>query len=86
MCQTVSSICESFMVGHWRYMILYEPLFLIGEALFSYFIYTAPQDCPEKYMKLRVMGGNLENRGDIHRYCNMELRNGFYKWTLKEGE
>ena len=66
--------------------ILSEPLFLIGVALFSYFIYTAPQDCPEKYMKLKVMGGNLENRGDIHRYCNMELRNGFYKWTLKEGE
>ena len=66
--------------------ILSEPLFLIGVALFSYFIYTAPQDCPEKYMKLKIMGGNLENRGDIHRYCNMELRNGFYKWTLKEGE
>lgn len=67
--------------------MIFQPLFWIGVGwFFGYFIYIAPQDCPVKYMKLKGKGGNLENRGDIHRYCNMELRNGFYKWTLKEGE
>ena len=48
-------------------MILFHtmPLFWVGVSLFSYFIYTAPEPCPEKYMKTVNKGGVLENAGDV---------------------
>ena len=67
-------------------MILFHtmPLFWVGVSLFSYFIYTAPEPCPEKYMKTVNKGGVLENAGDVYRYCTYDKRDGLLIWTLKD--
>ena len=67
-------------------MILFHtmPLFWVGVSLFSYFIYTAPEPCPEKYMKTVNKGGVLENAGDVDRYCTYDKRYGLLIWTLKD--
>ena len=67
-------------------MILFHtmPLFWVGVSLFSYFIYTAPEPCPEKYMKTVNKGGVMENAGYVYRYCTYDNRNGLLIWTLKD--
>ena len=47
-------------------------LLIVGVSLFSYFTFTAPQDCPRKYRVLKEKGGVLHNLGDIHQYCELD--------------
>ena len=58
------------------------PLFWLGTILFGYFVYIAPEDCPKEYMTLKKDGGQLDNMGSIHKYC--EPNQGFHHWTLKK--
>ena len=60
------------------------PIFWVGISLFGYFAYTAPEDCPKKYMKIVSKGGVLQNAGDIHKYCKMTLIGRRYHYTLRE--
>ena len=52
-------------------------LLILGVSIFSYFAFTAPQDCPRKYRVLKEKGGVLHNLGDIHQYCE-------FRWKLKK--
>jgi tRNA(His) 5'-end guanylyltransferase len=63
-------------------MITTINLLIVGVSLFSYFIYTAPESCPEEYMTLRKDGGKLTNLGEIYKYCTPFDRN-FKTWHLK---
>ena len=62
------------------------PIFWVGISLFGYFAYTAPEDCPKKYMKIVSKGGVLQNAGDIHKYCKMTLIGRRYHYTLREDD
>ena len=42
-------------------MITTINLLIVGVALFSYFAFTAPEDCPRKYRVLKKDGGVLTN-------------------------
>ena len=58
------------------------PVFWVGISLFSYFAFTAPEDCPKEYMTTKKHGGTLENAGDIYTYCTPDAS---WRWRLKEG-
>ena len=62
-------------------MITTFNLLLVGVSLFSYFAFTAPEDCPRKYMVLKNNGGVLTNLGQIYEYCTLDYG---HKWKLKE--
>ena len=47
-------------------------LLILGVSIFSYFAFTAPQDCPRKYRVLKEKGGELQNLGEVHRYCKLD--------------
>ena len=47
-------------------------LLILGVSIFSYFAFTAPQDCPRKYRVLKEEGGVLQNLGEIHQYCKLD--------------
>ncbi len=47
-------------------------LLIVGVSLFSYFAFTALQDCPRKYRVLKEKGGALHNLGEIHTYCELD--------------
>ena len=47
-------------------------LLILGVSIFSYFAFTAPQDCPRKYRVLTEKGGELQNLGEVHRYCKLD--------------
>ena len=47
-------------------------LLILGVSIFSYFAFTAPQDCPRKYRVLKEKGGVLQSRGEVHRYCEFD--------------
>ena len=47
-------------------------LLILGVSIFSYFAFTAPQDCPRKYRVLKENGGELQNLGEVHRYCKLD--------------
>ena len=47
-------------------------LLILGVSIFSYFAFTAPQDCPRKYRVLKEKGGVLQSRGEVHRYCELD--------------
>jgi len=60
-------------------------LFLVQVAIVSWIVVTAPEDCPQKYMKPIDKGGVLEHYGQIHDYCRTEsLPYGKYYWVLKD--
>ena len=65
-------------------MITTVNLLIVGIGLFSYFSFTHPEPCPKKYRVLQENGGELENLGDIHIYCNLEKQGGYIVYTLKE--
>ena len=56
-------------------------LLIVVVALFSYFAFTTPEDCPRKYRVLQEKGGVLTNLGQIHNYCELDYG---HKWKLKE--
>lgn len=62
-------------------LFLSMPLFWVGVSLFSFFAYTAPEDCPNEYMTTKKHGGTLENAGDIYTYCTPDAN---WRWRLKE--
>ncbi len=64
-------------------MITTINLLIVGVGLFSYFAFTAPEDCPRKYMVLQERGGVLTNLGQILDYCTLDYG---HKWKLKDKE
>ena len=63
-------------------MITTINLLIVGVGLFSYFAFTAPKDCPRKYMVLQKSGGVLTNLGQIYEYCTLDYG---HRWKLKKG-
>ena len=61
-------------------MITTINLLIVIVALFSYFAFTTPEDCPRKYRVLQKNGGVLTNLGQIHKYCDLDYG---HKWKLK---
>ena len=53
-------------------MITTFNLIIVIVSLFSYFAFTAPEDCPRKYRVTQENGGVLVNSTDIHRYCELD--------------
>ena len=62
-------------------MITTINLLIVGVSLFSYFAFTAPKDCPRKYMVLKKSGGELTNLGQIMEYCELDYG---HRWRLKK--
>ena len=62
-------------------MITTINLLIVIVGLFSYFAFTAPEDCPRKYRVLQEKGGVLTNLGQIHEYCELDYG---HKWKLKK--
>jgi hypothetical protein len=62
-------------------MITTINLLIVIVALFSYFTFTIPEDCPRKYRVLQKDGGVLTNLGQIHEYCELDYG---HKWKLKD--
>ena len=62
-------------------MITTFNLIIVIVSLFSYFAFTAPEDCPRKYRVTQENGGVLVNSTDIHRYCELDYGG---KFKLKE--
>ena len=52
-------------------------LIIVIVSLFSYFAFTAPEDCPRKYRVTQEKGGVLVNSTDIHRYCELDYGGKF---------
>jgi|TARA_Y100000310_G_C20301687_1_gene632110 hypothetical protein len=63
-------------------MITTINLLIVGVGFFSYFAFTAPEDCPRKYMVLQKSGGVLTNLGQIYEYCTLDYG---HRWKLKKG-
>ena len=61
-------------------MITTINLLIIVVAIFSYFAFTTPEDCPRKYRVVKDQGGELAILSDIHRYCELDYG---HKWKLK---
>ena len=62
-------------------MITTFNLIIVIVSLFSYFAFTAPEDCPRKYRVTQEKGGILVNSSDIHRYCELDYGG---KFVLKD--
>ncbi len=62
-------------------MITTFNLIIVIVSLFSYFAFTAPEDCPRKYRVTQEKGGVLVNPTDIHRYCELDYGG---KFVLKD--
>ena len=62
-------------------MITTFNLIIVIVSLFSYFAFTAPEDCPRKYRVTQEKGGILVNPSDIHRYCGLDYGG---KFVLKD--
>ncbi len=58
-------------------MITTFNLIIVIVSLFSYFAFTAPEDCPRKYRVTQEKGGVLVNSTDIHRYCELDYGGKF---------
>ena len=58
-------------------MITTFNLIIVIVSLFSYFAFTAPEDCPRKYRVIQEKGGVLVNPTDIHRYCELDYGGKF---------
>ena len=56
-------------------------LIIVIVSLFSYFAFTAPEDCPRKYRVTQEKGGVLVQPSDIFRYCELDYG---AKWVLKD--
>ena len=62
-------------------MITTFNLIIVIVSLFSYFAFTAPEDCPRKYRVTQENGGVLVQPSDIFRYCELDYG---AKWVLKD--
>ena len=58
-------------------MITTFNLIIVIVSLFSYFAFTAPEDCPRKYRVTQEKGGVLVNPTDIHRYYELDYGGRF---------
>ena len=58
-------------------MITTFNLIIVIVSLFSYFAFTAPEDCPRKYRVTQEKGGVLVNPTDIYRYCELDYGGKF---------
>ena len=58
-------------------MITTFNLIIVIVSLFSYFAFTAPEDCPRKYRVTQEKGGVLVNSTDIYRYCELDYGGKF---------
>ncbi len=56
-------------------------IFIVQVIAVSWIVFTNPEPCPNKYMILEENGGELQNFGDIHEYCEMDSNK---KFILKE--
>jgi hypothetical protein len=56
-------------------------IFIVQVIAVSWIVFTNPEPCPNKYMTLEENGGELQNFGDIHEYCEMDSNK---KFILKE--
>ena len=65
-------------------MIITTTTMIIVQVIaLTWIIVAEPESCPNKYMTLEENGGELQNLGDIIKYCDLDS-NGRY--TLKEKE
>ena len=63
-------------------MIITTTTMLIVQVIaFTWIIVVEPEPCPNKYMTLEENGGELQNLGDVIKYCDLD-NNG--RFTLKE--
>ena len=62
-------------------MITTFNLIIVIVSLFSYFAFTAPEDCPRKYRVTQENGGVLVQPSDIFRYCELDYGG---KFVLKD--
>ena len=67
-------------------MITTVNLLIVGVALFSYFAFTAPEDCPRKYRVLKKDGGVLTNLGQIFEYCELDYGHKFKLRKTHKGQ
>ena len=58
-------------------MITTFNLIIVIVSLFSYFAFTALEECPRKYRVTQEKGGVLVNSTDIHRYCELDYGGKF---------
>ena len=63
-------------------MIITTTTMIIVQVIaLTWIVFTNPEPCPNKYMTLEENGGELQNFGDIHEYCEID-NNG--RFILKE--
>jgi len=58
-------------------------MFIVQMIALTWIIVIEPEPCPNKYMTLEESGGELQNLGEVIKYCELNS-NG--KFILKEKE